>query len=131
VGILAACLGTLKPLFNWFLDTARALTTGSQRSRKYGYGYGSNYNRNSAVGYLKQREADIHMRDISTPRLQNPSNKELYNVNVTSGHGACGSKSSGSASPTGEIERDNKSEDYILGRHHRGGIVRTTEVQIS
>ena len=42
VGIIAASLPTLKPLFNWFLETARAITSGS-RTKHSGYkvsGYG-------------------------------------------------------------------------------------------
>ncbi|EOD50312.1 putative phosphatidylserine decarboxylase protein [Neofusicoccum parvum UCRNP2] len=58
IGIIAASLPALKPLFNWFLETARAITSSGGRSgnrRPSGYNaYGS---RSAALGYMKQPES--------------------------------------------------------------------------
>jgi hypothetical protein len=133
VGILAACLGTLKPLFNWFLETARAMTAGSSHRGKYGYG--SNYKRHSSLGYLKQYEAGVQMDNLSA-RVQNADNtpKQNYNVMVSSGRAyRKESNGSGASSPSWEPEIPSKSEDNILTyeKFDKRGIVRTTEVKIS
>lgn len=58
IGIIAASLPALKPLFNWFLETARAITSSGGRTgnrRPSGYnGYGS---RSATLGYLKQPDS--------------------------------------------------------------------------
>ncbi|OMP86311.1 hypothetical protein BK809_0003481 [Diplodia seriata] len=68
IGIVAACLPALKPLFNWFLETARAITSSGGRSgnrRPTGYaGYGS---RSTTLGYMKQQDS-FAMASLSRPR---------------------------------------------------------------
>ncbi|KAL1652045.1 hypothetical protein SLS58_000169 [Diplodia intermedia] len=68
IGIVAACLPALKPLFNWFLETARAITSSGGRSgtrRPTGYaGYGS---RSTTLGYMKQQDS-FAMASLSRSR---------------------------------------------------------------
>ncbi|EKG13089.1 hypothetical protein MPH_09765 [Macrophomina phaseolina MS6] len=59
IGIIAGSLPALKPLFNWFLETARAITSSGGRTgarRPSGYnGYGS-----AGFGYLKQPDSSSY-----------------------------------------------------------------------
>ncbi|KAK0664703.1 hypothetical protein DIS24_g215 [Lasiodiplodia hormozganensis] len=155
IGIVAACLPALKPLFNWFLETARAITSSGGRSgnrRRTGYsGYGS---RSTAHGYMKQQDS-FAMASISRSRADAELGKvDPYVAKVSVGVkevdrelplASDASRDSGGAvskaSKEGEKEWDSEarktSDDGILS--HAGGsprprgrvILRTTEVHVS
>ena len=139
VGIMAGCLPSLKPLFNWFLETAKALTTGSyNRTRP------SDYKRTASLGYFKQQEMSgrsVELGGIPSQTTQvdnNSAAKGPYAVRVTSGvvsrYGqdvASHSLSLGD-DKMWEMGRAKTGGDSILPlRKGHGGIVRTTEVTVS
>jgi hypothetical protein len=142
---MAACLPPLKPIFNWFLETARALTTGSSsrsRSRaRYGYGYGSRSKPNS-LGYLKQAESSIAMDDMTgrseySGEAGDQKRGGPYKVRVSGGkevgdYGTDPNRPVHRAPPRWENEKAQKSDDSILPLQKPDKcIMRTTEVTIS
>ena len=139
VGIMAGCLPSLKPLFNWLLETAKALTISSyNRTRR------SDYKRTASFGYFKQQETSSRSVELGsipsqiTQASNNSAAKSPYAVRVTSGvvspYGqdvANHSLSLGDDKMRG-MERAKTSDDSILPlRQGHGGIVRTTEVTVS
>ncbi|KAF2458433.1 hypothetical protein BDY21DRAFT_284201 [Lineolata rhizophorae] len=117
IGIIAACLPAIKPLFAWFLETARNITTGSGlRSREYHKGA-------SSLGYIKHTAKDQSVVMDSLPSRNAP-----YNVNVTSG----------ASSPDGTTddrvwiaEESKKSNESIEQLTKNNGIMKTREVRIA
>lgn len=57
VGIIAATLPSLKPLFRWLLETAKTIATGVSANRTGG---SRAYRRHSSSGYLRQKEANVY-----------------------------------------------------------------------
>jgi hypothetical protein len=134
VGILAACLPTLKPLFASFFGQIRTLTKGRTTGSN---GISAPFKSN---GYVKQndgvRSNSFAMKNMSEgsqsqPRSQYDEDvvlgKEMYTV--TSNGGRKGPRRS----------RAGGSDESILGHEHRRsdglargmGIVRTTEVSVT
>lgn len=128
IGIIAASLPSLKPLFNWFYDTARAITSGG-RTKASGY-KASGYKGVGSLGYHKQSENSsksialhsMNSKGDSTPRGP-------YNVRITT-------------HPTGLADKEawdmmnaKNSDESILPlqnpEHNPHGIVMTREVRIS
>lgn len=136
VGIIAASLPALKPLFNWCLETARAITSGSgNRSKRSGYGY----KRNSSLGYLKADEASsrsVALESIQS-RMNNPTGgKSPYHVRVTCESVDLTTRGIRKDEHGGkwDMEGAKKSDDSILPLQRPPvghEIVRTTEVHVS
>ncbi|OJD40489.1 phosphatidylserine decarboxylase [Diplodia corticola] len=159
IGIVAACLPALKPLFNWFLETARAITSSGGRSgirRPTGYG-----SRSTTLGYMKQHDS-FAMASISRSRGDAAMGKiGPYVAQVSVGvkevgkkapgldrglplssdlsrdSGGSGSKASKEGEKHWDVEARKTSGDGILS-HEEGGsrprghvILRTTEVHVS
>ncbi|GME41292.1 Bacterial alpha-L-rhamnosidase [Neofusicoccum parvum] len=87
IGIIAASLPALKPLFNWFLETARAITSSGGRSgnrRPSGYNaYGS---RSAALGYMKQPESSsFALGSMSRSRGEADTKMDPYVAQVSVG----------------------------------------------
>ena len=79
VGILAASLPAMKPLFSSFLKTARALTT---RTQGRGTGVTTDFRRQDSLKYIRQNSIGMD----STSRLKDdPSMADGYDVVVSSG----------------------------------------------
>ncbi|OAL04682.1 hypothetical protein IQ06DRAFT_374056 [Phaeosphaeriaceae sp. SRC1lsM3a] len=126
IGIIAACLPTLKPLFRGLLDTARAITSGT-RSRT------GKYRTKGTQGYSKTADGwsqgiDMDSMNKHGSRSAHKSANDAYEVNV-------------STRPTGladkaawEAHRNNSDESINPLRPSEGpsssGIVRTREVSI-
>lgn len=140
VGIIAACLPSLTPLFGWFLETAKALTTSGSKNRTHP----SNYKRTASLGYFKQQDTSgrsVELGSLPTQTSQTDRNsaaKSPYTVRVTSGGaGPYGKDAAGCGLSPGddkmwEMERAKTSDDSILPlRQGQGGIIRTTEVSVS
>lgn len=86
IGIIAASLPSLKPLFNWFLETARALTSAS-RSR--GTGRASAYKHHNSLGYQDVGDASdksINLQSFSGRGTSSAGGGNPYNVRVTTSH---------------------------------------------
>lgn len=127
VGIIAACLPTLKPLVAGFLGAVSALTSGERYGSRYANtGQSRPYVSN---GYLKQSERSgtqsYAMDDMKNPSQSSNSRSNPpspYEEEYKDGVIAYGShKRRGS--------RAAESDESILPLHK--GIMRTTEVQVS
>lgn len=127
IGIIAASLPSLKPLFNWFLDTARAITSGG-RSR--GTGKPSGY---GGMGYQDMGDRSnksIALQSLTSGGQSTPgSSKNPYKVQVTTQHTGLADKEAW------EMVRAKNSDESILPLQHPeagpNDIVMTTEVRIS
>lgn len=126
VGIIAACLPTLKPLAAGFFGAVSALTSGE--------GYGSRYANSGqrsrpfhSNGYLKQEERggtnrSYALEEMKGSRAKTPDSlEEDFKENA----GAYLSNNISRKSRAGE------SDESILPLHKNGGILKTTEVEIS
>ncbi|ORX97794.1 hypothetical protein BCR34DRAFT_607135 [Clohesyomyces aquaticus] len=128
IGIIAASLPALKPLFNWFLDAARAITSGGRTKGSNGY-KASGYKGAGSLGYQKQTSdsnRSIAMHSLTSKGEPTPGgHKNPYNVRVTT----VGEKEQW------DMERAKNSDESILplqrpdpGTNH---IVMTREVRVS
>ncbi|KAF2786396.1 hypothetical protein K505DRAFT_318523 [Melanomma pulvis-pyrius CBS 109.77] len=127
IGILASSLPTLKPLFNWALDTARAITSAG---RTHGSGLRGNGQKGAlSLGYHKTSDTSSKSVELHSVTTKGGSPRGPYNVEI-------------SGKPTGiaerdvwEMERGKSSEESILPLQHpepgKNRIVRTTEVRVS
>ncbi|KAF2708167.1 hypothetical protein K504DRAFT_534812 [Pleomassaria siparia CBS 279.74] len=135
IGILAASLPTLKPLFSWALETARAMTSGN---RSHGSGFRGAVGYKPAMGYHKASDhsstsggKSVELRSLASRGESGAINP--YNVEI---HGRQG--------PTGIAERDawdmeggKSSQESIMPPQHpdlgmgKNRIVCTTEVHVS
>lgn len=130
IGIIAASLPSLKPLFISFLETARAITSGGRSKGSYGP---SGYKGAASLGYLKQNESakgSIALQSLTTQGTGTP--KSPYNVRVTT-------------QPTGLADKEAwdmmhaKNSDESIAplqspsrlEHGQNGIVMTREVRVS
>lgn len=106
IGIVAASLPALKPLFNWFLEGVRAITSGGRTRKTNGY------KGVSSLGYQKQSEASS--RSIGLHSLggsKNDTVKSPYNVQIT-----------GVADKEAwDMDHAKKSDDSILPLQQPGG----------
>ena len=126
VGIIAACLPTLKPLVAGFLGAVSALTSGERYGSRYANtGQSRPYVSN---GYLKQSERSgtqsYAMDDIKTNNTGNSRSNpgSPYEEEYKDGVIAYGSRQRRGS-------RAAESDESILALHK--GIMRTTEVQVS
>ncbi|KAH7120910.1 hypothetical protein B0J11DRAFT_51864 [Dendryphion nanum] len=121
VGIMAASLPTLKPLFNWFLETARAITSGGTRR--------SGYKGPNSLGYQKtdgQSKSSFKLQSFSSRGDSSP--KGAYNVKI-------------STNPTGLADKEaldalrskGSDESILLQRPEpvSNSIMITTDVRIA
>ncbi|KAF1834932.1 hypothetical protein BDW02DRAFT_317965 [Decorospora gaudefroyi] len=110
VGIIAASLPAIKPMFNWFFDAARSITKGTKNSA---------FSSRNAKGYQKQ----VHPYDTDGFVLQNC--KTEAEVRITSQN---------AQQSDWNLERANNSEDSILPHdkpdQKLGGIMVTSRVQV-
>jgi hypothetical protein len=86
IGIIAASLPALKPLFNSFLDAARAITSGS-RSR--GTGRASAYKHNNSLGYQDmgdRSDKSINLQSFTSRGASSGNSGNPYNVRITTSH---------------------------------------------
>ncbi|CAO2649724.1 Nn.00g010160.m01.CDS01 [Neocucurbitaria sp. VM-36] len=126
VGIIAASLPTLKPLFNWFLEAARAMTTGN---RSKGASYGVSGNSRGYQNKTEQWNKDIAMDSFPSKGDSSPtSSKSPYHVRITT-------QATGRADKEGwEAQRKDSDESIMpLQPHHAlnsNGIVMTREVSV-
>ncbi|KAF2662041.1 hypothetical protein K491DRAFT_710453 [Lophiostoma macrostomum CBS 122681] len=125
VGIIAASLPSLKPLFNWFLETARAITSGG-RSKGGDY-RASGYNAGS-LGYQKQ--SDGSNRSIALQSLTNKG-ASPYNVRVTTAPTGLADKEAWDMVHAKESDESIRPLQYPHAAAGRNGIVMTREVRIS
>ena len=126
VGIIAASLPSLRPLFNWFYESARAFTTGRSKGSEYRR---SGYKGAGSLGYRKQSDGSSSDGLQSFSSRKNSMPRGPYNVQVTS-------------APTGRADKEawdimhakNSNESIIplqdLERNQHG-ILMTKEVRIS
>ncbi|KAF2024509.1 hypothetical protein EK21DRAFT_94032 [Setomelanomma holmii] len=133
VGIIAACLPTLKPLAAGFFGVVSALTSGERYGERYGSRYGSrgpskvNSRPYLSNGYFKQEERSgtqsYNMDDLkgSTKRASRASPEFQFNEEY--GKGTVTYMASGRRG-----SRAGESDESILPLQK--GIMRTTEVQI-
>lgn len=118
VGIIAACLPTLKPLAANFFGVVSALTSGGSR---YGSRYGTNAHSRPHVsnGYLQQSERidnrSYAMDEMDADRTRKETGNELQD-NFADSTARRGSSAA-------------ESDESIL--YHSKGIMKTTEVRIS
>jgi hypothetical protein len=87
VGIIAASLPSLKPLFNWFLEAARAITSAG-RSRN-GTHRVSAYKRRNSLGYQDvgdRSDKSIHLQSFTSKGASSGTGGGPYNVRVTTSH---------------------------------------------
>ncbi|KAJ4363969.1 hypothetical protein N0V83_009423 [Neocucurbitaria cava] len=128
VGIIAASLPTLKPLFNWFLETARAITSGG---RSKGGSYRVSGHSRGYQNKTDQWNKDIPMDSFPTSKGDSSptSSKSPYHVRITT-------QPTGRADKEGwEAQRKDSDESIMpLQPHHalnsNGGIVMTREVTV-
>ncbi len=90
LGIISASLPSLKPLFNWLLETAKALTT---NSRTHTGTQLSGFKRNSSLNYFKsdthksRRDGAFELESVAaSERTVNggtSKGKDMYSVKVT------------------------------------------------
>ncbi|KAF2111020.1 hypothetical protein BDV96DRAFT_500396 [Lophiotrema nucula] len=127
IGIIAASLPALKPLFNWFLETARAITSGG-RTRGSGY-KASGYKGANSLGYQKTSETSGSIALQSLSGKGDPTPKNPYHVRVTTRPTGLADKEAW------DMERAKTSDESILPLQHPDpgttGIVMTREVRIS
>ncbi|KAF2032839.1 hypothetical protein EK21DRAFT_59821 [Setomelanomma holmii] len=118
VGIVAASLPTLKPLFKGLLESARTFTAGTRAS-----GYKTQRSK-SSLGYT--RTNDPWSKDITMESFSNSSptsSKGPYHVKI-------------STQPTGILDLESRNSDEgahpLQPRHALGptGIVRTREISV-
>jgi hypothetical protein len=94
LGIMAASLPALKPLFNWFLETAKTLTTKVGTRTRNGTQF-SAYKRTSSHNYFKSDDTHMSNRDgafelssiAASERTEDAGTskgRDMYNANVTS-----------------------------------------------
>jgi len=116
VGIIAACLPTLKPLAANFFGVVSALTSGSQ----YGSRYGSNAPSRPHIsnGYMKHSERSDKQSYVMG---------EMKNIRTKSRDQFEGQSPAQNTARRGSSAA--LSDEGIL--HHDKGIMRTTEVRIS
>lgn len=133
IGILAACLPTLKPLFATFFGQIRTFTKGRSNGSN---GISAPFKSN---GYVKQDDAygssSFAMKDMSDgspsqPRSQYDEDvvlgKDLYTVTTNVGRRARRHSDAGDSDET-ILGRDNRRSDGLRGM----AIVRTTEVSVT
>ncbi|KAF2138346.1 uncharacterized protein K452DRAFT_311699 [Aplosporella prunicola CBS 121167] len=155
VGIMAASLPALKPLFSWFFDAARAMTTsnGQPGTTKhtngrhmlpstYAYQRGTNN-----LGYLKQDDTNVALTSLSSTHMETQTDyvaevsgpaKEHHGGLLSHHHhrggGSAGKEtvSVGGSSTGKEWDMDARktSAEGILPEDGCVGIVRTTEVRV-
>ena len=125
VGITAASLPTLKPLFNWALESARVFTGRS------GTGPSQYYKHSSNSGYLKQDES------FALSSMKRKSRRETmmddYHADLSKGTRVLNSVSESEKGVNWEPKSSETSEECILPiqpTYSDRGIVRTTEVTI-
>lgn len=86
IGIIAASLPTLKPLFNWFLETARSFTTG-HRSKNASYGVNGTKNsagyKNTTDAWEKNIPMERFTRNDNASSATSTSGKDPYSVKIT------------------------------------------------
>jgi hypothetical protein len=129
VGIIAACLPTLKPLFASFFDQIRAITGGSN-------GHSSGYKSN---GYYKQNErrmpgaSSIALKNMTPSTITASQSSGPYAVEVSLGKEGAIVYANGDKWAR-RLSRSGESDECILpyqGRATGRYIVRTTEVDVS
>lgn len=113
MGIIAASLPAIKPMFNWFYDTARSLTKATKFTA---------FGTNGANGYTRQPpRSEIEAFDM-VPR------KAEQSVRISAHPNEIGDKG------LGDNQRANSSEDSILPRTEyagKGGILVTQCVDVN
>lgn len=129
IGIVAACLPTLKPLFASFFDQIRAMTGGSN-------GHSSGYKSN---GYYKQNErkepgaSSIALKNMTPSTNTTSQSSSPYAVEVSLGKEGAIVYANGDKWDR-RLSRSGESNECILphqGRATGRYIVRTTEVDVS
>ncbi|KAL9618497.1 MAG: hypothetical protein Q9160_006816 [Pyrenula sp. 1 TL-2023] len=133
IGIIAASLPSLKPLFNWLLKTARTLGSGlSSHARQYNspsLAYGQSDRKEPKVtgGYVLE---PIEGR-TGVPNRAPSRAKNLYGVHISSGEDIHYITSE----TTWEPPRSERSDDFILPKRRpptpEAGILMTTEFRVS
>ncbi|KAF2675877.1 hypothetical protein K458DRAFT_482124 [Lentithecium fluviatile CBS 122367] len=86
IGIIAASLPSLKPLFNWFLEAARAITSGS---RSKGTGRASAYKNRNSLGYQDvgdRSDKSINLQSFTSRGASSNTSGNPYNVRITTSH---------------------------------------------
>lgn len=138
VGIMAACLPTLKPMFSTFFGQIRTFTKG-RTSRNTGSGISAPFKSNGYVKYASdQGQSSFAMQDLSE-KTQSKSRdpydedvmlgKDKYSVEV-GGRGRLGGvRSQASESDESILSHERPSARRSIARGMT--IVRTTEVNIS
>ncbi|KAK7513601.1 phosphatidylserine decarboxylase [Phyllosticta citriasiana] len=151
-GIIAASLPSLKPLFNWALQTARAITSSGGRTNNGPHRpRASPYGTYHGHGYVKQMESSSVALSSMPNATYDGTRGDPYVAEITCGggpdlergvgesEGRSGSQQSESLSAGKEWETEARknSGDEILDREPKpmnfagGGILRTTEVSVS
>ncbi|KAF2748441.1 hypothetical protein M011DRAFT_400844 [Sporormia fimetaria CBS 119925] len=126
VGIIAASLPSLKPLFVKVLDATRAFTSAG-RSKGTGYN-ASGYKGAGSLGYIKQPDGSNRSIALdSVTSKQDSGAQSPYKVRITTQHTGLADKEAW------DMVEGKTSDEYPLQSHHRDprGIVMTREVRIS
>ncbi|KAK8240245.1 phosphatidylserine decarboxylase [Phyllosticta capitalensis] len=147
-GIIAASLPSLKPLFNWALQTARAITSSGGRTNAaprprpsyHGHGYVKQMESSSvALSSMPNATYDGTRGDPYIAEITCGAGPDLERGNGEQQIGRSGSRQSENESTGKEWETDARknSGEEILSREPKtlnfasGGILRTTEVSVS
>jgi hypothetical protein len=134
VGIIAASLPTLKPLFNWFLETARAITSGGRSKGTSGYrasAYGKGANSLGYHQHTSSSNPSIALQSIESKGDANPGSynrRGPYNVKVTSD--ATGVADKEAWDIMGAKNSDESIRPLQQPEHNPSGIVMTREIRI-
>ncbi|KAF2737662.1 hypothetical protein EJ04DRAFT_510103 [Polyplosphaeria fusca] len=131
IGILSASLPALKPLFNWALETAKAITSGG-RTKVSGY-KASGYQGAGSLGYQKtsgHSDGSIALRSLTTDKdTVLGGNKHPYSVRITTQPTNLADKE------TWDMENARTSDESILPLQHpearQTRIVMTREISVS
>jgi hypothetical protein len=125
---MAASLPSLKPLFNWFLETAKTFTT---KSRSRTGTQISGYKRNSSLNYFK---SDVHKshRDGAFELESVAASERTDNGGTSKGRGLYSVKVTGEGWDQVEKGKFESSEDIlpIQGDKTDEGIRVTTKVVV-
>jgi hypothetical protein len=129
IGIIAASLPALKPLFNWFLEAARAITTG-RGSRETGRA--SAYMNRTSLGYQDmgdKSDKSINLQSFTSGGASSAASGKPYNVRITAPHTGIAGNGAWDMVHTKQSDESIRPLQPPVAVHN--GIMMTKEVRVS